>query len=580
MALALLLLLGQFGSGLFPDAPAAEGDAALQEEVERLLAHRIDLNRAPAREFLAVPWLNPFLAYHIVAVRESLGGFRSVEQLRDVPGMTDEVLACLRPFLRCDDVRPTLAGSVVSRTGTDSIGAGPSGFRLLNRLELSSGGLRVVALQEKDRGEPAVLDFLSAGAELRSGPLRVLLGDVTAGFGQGLVASAPQWQSSLLDGPGPGHESRSARLLSSALEGSYLRGGAVEGSAGNWHGCVLAAYTGRDARLNGDGSVNHLVGSGVHDDADALAGRNAIHEATGGLSAHYGAGRAGFGLAAEYSKYDVPFAPADSAASMVGDRVLAAGASAEFRTGHYELGAEAAGSSGGGFAGSFALTGSWADFDSRVALRGHQARFLAPHGRWSSLTNAKDRLDASGRLGWHHQGASMSLSGNTYRDFDLDSMPARLDLRLRQELGRFDLTLGLGLRYRVDDERSRTAKAEVGARAGRATTARAIFADVYPTRFDSRGTAVELLLTQRWGAVDFGLAASRVSVDGPGTTVYLAEPGAGRIGASYRADVSGYRLASGLGARLSRWLRLGLKAGCAWKPRAVFDAAAQLELNS
>jgi hypothetical protein len=28
------------------------------------------------------------------------------------------------------------------------------------------------------------------------------------------------------------------------------------------------------------------------------------------------------------------------------------------------------------------------------------------------------------------------------------------------------------------------------------------------------------------------------------------------------------------------WLRLGLKVGCTWKPQAVLDGAAQLELQS
>jgi len=230
-------------------------------------------------------------------------------------------------------------------------------------------------------------------------------------------------------------------------------------------------------------------------------------------------------------------------------------------------------------AGSFEMTGSWPDFDSRVAIRGRQARFFAPHGRWSNLTNTKARLDASGRLNWHHLGANVSLSGNTYRDFELDSMPARLELRLGQESGRFDIALGVGLRYRVDQERSRTARAEIGARAGRATTARLVLVDVYPVRSESRGVLAALLLTQGLGSAELGLTAARVAVDGSGVTMYLHEPGAGRIGASFSTNVSCWRLAAGGGIRLGRWLRLGLKAGCAWKPQPVLDGAAQLDLH-
>ena len=578
MALALLLLLGQFGSGLFPESPATEDDAAMQEQVERLLERQIDINHASPQQLLAIPWLNPFLAYRMVAVRDSLGGFARVEQLRLVPGMTNETFDGIRPFLLIAGSRRPWTGRAVSRAGADSVGGGAAGLRFLNLLEFQSRDVRVAALTDKDAGERSSFDFLSAGVEFRVGRLRALFGDFTAGFGQGLVLSAPYWRSSFLDGPDRG--SHSVRLLHAALEGSYLRGGAVDGTSGRWSGCLLVAYTGRDAKLNSDGTVNRLVGSGVHDDSASVAGRNAVREATTGLSLHLGGSRAGIGLAAEYSKYNRTIAPSDSDASFAGDEVLVAGANAQWKTEHYELGAEVAGSSGKGLAGSFEMTGSWPDFDSRVAIRGRQARFFAPHARWSSLTNTKDRLDASGRLDWHRLGASMSLSGNTYRDFELDSMPARLELRLGQEFGRFDIALGVGLRYRVDEERSRTARAEIGARAGRATQARLIVTDVYPMKGDSRGIVAALLLTQQLGPAELGLTAARVAVDGSGMTMYLREPGAGRIGASFSTSVSCWRLAAGCGIRIGRWLRLGLKAGCAWKPQAVIDGAMQLELQS
>jgi hypothetical protein len=577
MALALLFLFGQFGSGLFPDSPVTEGDAAMQEQVERLLERQLDINRASASELLAIPWLNPFLAYRIVAVRDSVGRFDVVEQLRQVPGMTGATFEAIRPFLRTGSRRQTWTGSVVSRAGTDSVRSGNAGLRVFNRLELQSNRVLVAALTEKDRGESSAFDFLSAGAELHVGPARATLGDFTAGFGQGLIFSAPQWRSSLQDGTG--RANRTARLLSSAVEGSYLRGGALAAAAGGWNMCLLGSYAGRDARLNEDGTVERLVGSGVHDDSVSLVGRNAVHEVTAGLGVGYQGERAGAGFSAGYSRYDRKLAPLDSGSSFSGDQLLVAGVNAECRAGYYELGAEVAGSSGSGLAGSLEMTGDWPDFDSRVALRGRQARFFAPHGRWSSLADTKDRLDASGRLRWHHAGSSVSLSGNTYRDFELDSVPARLELRLGQELERLDLALSLGFRYRVDQERYRTARAEIGARVGRATNVRLIVADVYPVRSDSRGSMAAMLLTQRFGPAELGLAAARIAIDGSGMSMYLPEPGAGRIGASFSTSVTCWRLSAGCGVRIGRWLRLGLKAGCAWKPQPVLDGAAQLELH-
>ncbi len=577
MALVLLLVLGQFGSELFPESPTTEGDAAMQEQVERLLDRQIDINRASARELLVIPWLNPFLAYRIVAARDSVGRFVGVEQLRKLPGMTRATFEALRPFLHVGGRRGAWTGSVVSRVGADSAGGGTTGLRGFNRLELQSSRVRVVALTEKDRGETGAFDFLSGGAELRLGRTRVALGDFTVGVGQGLVLSAPRWRSSLLDGTDRANQT--VRLVSSAVEGSYLRGGAVEATAGRWNLCVLGSYAGRDARLNEDGTVARPTGSGVHDDSASLAGRNAVYEATAGLGAGYHGSRAGGGFVAGYSRYNRVFAPTDTVGSFAGTELFAAGVNGECRLGHYELGGELAGSSGRGLAGALALTGDWPDFDARVSLRGRQDRFFAPHGRWSSLTGTKDRLDASGRLAWHHAGSNVSLSGNTYRDFELDSVPARLELRLRQRLGRLDLALALGFRYEAEEERHRTARAKIGVRISNKTAMRLVFADVYPERSSSRGAMAAVRLTRGFGFADLGVAAARLAVSGTGVTMYLSEPGAGRIGSSYRTGVSAWRLSAGCGVRIGRWLRLGLKAGCAWKPQAVLDGAAQLVLE-
>jgi hypothetical protein len=87
-------------------------------------------------------------------------------------------------------------------------------------------------------------------------------------------------------------------------------------------------------------------------------------------------------------------------------------------------------------------------------------------------------------------------------------------------------------------------------------------------------------LIQEFGQVELGFTAARLAISGSGVTMYLHEPGAGRIGSSYSTSVSCWRLSAGCGVRFGRWLRLGLKAGCAWKPQPVLDGAAQLELAS
>ncbi len=57
----------------------------------------IDLNRASADELATLHGIGPVLAERIVAFRDQHGGFDSIEDLLDVPGIGEAKLALLRP---------------------------------------------------------------------------------------------------------------------------------------------------------------------------------------------------------------------------------------------------------------------------------------------------------------------------------------------------------------------------------------------------------------------------------------------------------------------------------------------------
>jgi competence protein ComEA len=67
----------------------------------------IDLNRATAPDLELLPGIGPSLAQRIVAKREERGGaFASVEELRDVRGIGERMLARIRPWLRVGAPEP------------------------------------------------------------------------------------------------------------------------------------------------------------------------------------------------------------------------------------------------------------------------------------------------------------------------------------------------------------------------------------------------------------------------------------------------------------------------------------------
>ncbi|MFG1921570.1 helix-hairpin-helix domain-containing protein [Cryptosporangium sp. NPDC048952] len=60
----------------------------------------LDLNAATVDQFDALPGVGPVLADRIVAYRTEHGGFRSVDQLREVDGIGDSRFEKLRPLVR------------------------------------------------------------------------------------------------------------------------------------------------------------------------------------------------------------------------------------------------------------------------------------------------------------------------------------------------------------------------------------------------------------------------------------------------------------------------------------------------
>ena len=67
--------------------------------VALLLGQGTDLNRADAEGLSALPGIGPVLAERIIAVRAARGGFASLGELAEVPGIGPRLLARLAPLL-------------------------------------------------------------------------------------------------------------------------------------------------------------------------------------------------------------------------------------------------------------------------------------------------------------------------------------------------------------------------------------------------------------------------------------------------------------------------------------------------
>lgn len=67
---------------------------------EKLIAHgSVDINRASLEAWMTLPGIGEIRARQLVNYREKLGGFRSMEQIREMTGLPDSVFQGIRPFL-------------------------------------------------------------------------------------------------------------------------------------------------------------------------------------------------------------------------------------------------------------------------------------------------------------------------------------------------------------------------------------------------------------------------------------------------------------------------------------------------
>lgn len=565
---------------LFPESQPDEDVGGLQEQVEHLLAHPLNLNTVTIDDLSAVPWLNPVLAERIVGFRDSVGRFHGVGQLRQVPGVAPSLYRVLAPVFRTDERPPPRAwtGELVAR----SAGAAP--FSDLERLSwfgratVRRGPWTGVALVDKDLGESQPADWAGFGLQYWDGRLGAVLGDFTAGSGLGLVLSGYSRGSAE-------HTGRSAtgplglRVLQTAAETRAMRGVGLEYLRDGWRGMVFGSRRQLDARLNADGTVARLRLDGVHGDSAARAEQDLVGELGGGLLLGRRLGRLTLTGQVAAATFDRDFAPGDSAGSLAGRRLASGSIAADIVAGTYRVALEGGASSAGGLAVAGELNAAWSGLSTGLAMTAYSRDFLSPYGRWRSLTGRRDRLNARLRIGYGVAGFDVAVAGRTYRDFEDDSLPADLELELAQKLGQLRVHLDFGWQFRLEDQRQRRSRLELDyGLPGRAGITFRI-EDRYPD--DAAGRGVLVGATGSLESAWFRLAGSAAGafVSGTGVRLYWSEPGVMRIGQSFSTASSAWRFSCSPVVELGRTATLGLKVGATLQDTLAVDFAGQIQLG-
>lgn len=76
--------------------------AATQAQAAPRLTGVVNVNTASVEELELLPGVGEARARAMVALRKERGGFKSIDELKDVKGIGDAGLARLRPYVRID----------------------------------------------------------------------------------------------------------------------------------------------------------------------------------------------------------------------------------------------------------------------------------------------------------------------------------------------------------------------------------------------------------------------------------------------------------------------------------------------
>ena len=96
--LAIIIFCGSIFNYLFKKSPSIKNVLSLIEN--EALYKKIDVNRASAEQFEALPYIGKITAERIVSYRERVGGFQTLEQLKDVQGIGEISFQRILPYLR------------------------------------------------------------------------------------------------------------------------------------------------------------------------------------------------------------------------------------------------------------------------------------------------------------------------------------------------------------------------------------------------------------------------------------------------------------------------------------------------
>lgn len=275
-------------------------ESSYLSQLEDLIEHPINPNRATIEDWIKIPFLSPVSAYRLV---ENRGQYRSLDDLATA-GIDRATLQMLTPFIKVG--KPYRKRFLRSRVryllyNLDSL----DDHRLYSKTTADFKGVRTYLTSERDPYEDSYIDYLGYGFVLEEKHLKAAIGKYDIEAGEGVILG-PEPFDFLRDydfqSPRRGvipytqvSENRGFYGLAIGFQDIYT---------------FLSRYY-LDASVSSD-TVRGIDYSGIHDDSASITDRDLIREDVIGLGGQANISDNLIGIKGYRLTYDPPLRPIDS----------------------------------------------------------------------------------------------------------------------------------------------------------------------------------------------------------------------------------------------------------------------------
>jgi len=348
--------------------------AVMLEQMSDLQEYPVNINGGDEKEIGRLFFLTEFQIMVLTDHVRRNGKVVSLYELALLPAFDRNTVMLMAPFISLQSAKEngrkgygrTTVTTTVS-THHVSVDDEPPGTRSMLRMKHDGNKLSLGLTAENDPGESFTFtqavgpDFLSAFLMYENNGLikRIIIGDYSLRFDEGLLFNSSSWQGSWLSSTSFMTGKSSATHYTSSEENSFLRGVSIVIGGLNAGATLFASSNKIDARpiLNTDSiatAVTNLVNGGIHVSDAQCETRKILTERVAGLHLTVGNDKMRGGVTASVTCFSLPFLPDTSKAENIhafaGSRLINLSAGFKAGTGPVLLFAEAA----------LSMPGSWA----------------------------------------------------------------------------------------------------------------------------------------------------------------------------------------------------------------------------